>query len=76
MTTQNQVYPFTDEYGYTWIDPSGMFPSLKPPLNKLKCPCFICGRMTARIDIDYQGYFCNSYACNLTIEFQLKEITI
>lgn len=69
MNIDDQVYPFVDEYGYTWMDPSGM---ITP--DKEEGPCFICGRYTNRIDIDYQGYFCDSYACVLTIDFDLRGI--
>lgn len=70
-----RTYPLKDEHGCTWIDPSGFLTPLKEPLDKMKAPCFICSRMTQRIDIDYMGYFCNSYACNLTIERDLKGLS-
>lgn len=63
--TDQLIYPYTDEAGFTWIDRSGM-------LTEEKYPCFMCKRPTTRVDIDFHGYFCNSYACNLQIDQELK----
>lgn len=65
--TSDVVYPYNDDIGYAWVDPSGF-------LSVYKKPCFICQRLTNRLDINFDAFFCNSYACNLTIEFDLKEI--
>jgi hypothetical protein len=74
-TSETMVYPWTDEHGYTWLDPSGFdIDYLKSAALNWPMPCFICNRKTRRIDIDYNGFFCNSYACNLTIELDLKGI--
>ena len=61
------TYPLVDGYGCVWIDPSGFLER-----NGNSESCFICNRKTNRIDIDYHGYFCDSYACNLTIDRNLK----
>lgn len=71
------VYPFIDEYGYVWVDPSGFISKMHIRLfedEQYKAPCFICDRQTSRLDINFEGYFCNSYACNLSIELDLKGV--
>lgn len=71
------VYPYTDEYGYVWVDPSGFISTMHGQLIKdkqFKAPCFTCNRMISRLDINFEGYFCNSYACNLAVEMDLKGI--
>jgi hypothetical protein len=35
-------------------------------------PCFICGLPTARLDINFGAAFCNSQACNKSIEDDLR----
>lgn len=71
MSNRVITYPYTDEQGYTWTDPSGM---ITP--DKESGPCFICRRYTARIDIDYQGYFCGAYPCMLTIDFDMRGFVV
>lgn len=58
-------YPSWDSYGTYWYDPSG-FHSDDPHV------CFICGRPTGRIDIDFHGAFCNSEECNEVIRLDLE----
>ncbi|QBP30991.1 hypothetical protein KNU49_gp063 [Streptomyces phage EGole] len=58
-------YPGRDSYGTYWYDPSG-FHSDDPHV------CFICGRPTGRIDIDFHGAFCNSEECNEVIRIDLE----
>lgn len=58
-------YPHRDGYGTYWYDPSG-FHSDDPHV------CFICGRPTGRIDIDFHGAFCNSEECNEVIRLDLE----
>ncbi len=58
-------YPGRDSYGTYWYDPSG-FHSDDPHV------CFICGRPTGRIDIDFHGAFCNSEECNEVIRQDLE----
>ena len=58
-------YPGRDSYGTYWYDPSG-FHSDEPHV------CFICGRPTGRIDIDFHGAFCNSEECNEVIRLDLE----
>ncbi|AST15432.1 hypothetical protein SEA_SAMISTI12_247 [Streptomyces phage Samisti12] len=60
-------YPGRDSYGTYWYDPSG-FHSDDPHV------CFICGRPTGRIDIDYHGAFCNSEECNEVIRQDLERL--
>lgn len=71
-------YPYMDDVGYTWIDPGGFFLRFlfmgKEAVQK--APCFICNRMTQRIDIDYHGYFCNSWPCIMTIHLELRGLTV
>ena len=77
MNMDELVYPYTDEYGYVWVDPYGFISKMHLKLwedKQYKAPCFICSRMTSRVDIDYNAYFCRSYPCELTIEFDLKGI--
>lgn len=69
MEISEVVYPYTDALGDVWVDPSGL-------LYLTQRKCFICERWTNRMDIDFHGPFCNSYACNLTIELDLKEMTV
>lgn len=59
-------YPSWDSYGTYWYDPSG-FHSDEPHV------CFICGRPTGRIDIDFHGAFCNSEECNEVIRLDLEQ---
>lgn len=72
------VYPYTDEYGYVWVDPSGFISTMHllgfEDGKQFKSPCFICSRMTSRIDINFEGYFCNSYVCNLVVSMDLKGV--
>jgi hypothetical protein len=69
------VYPYVDEYDYTWLDPSGFkhFVELNGEKKYVKSPCFICNRFTYRVDLDYHGIFCNSYVCNLVIQKDLEQ---
>jgi hypothetical protein len=67
MQESEIVYPFKDEYGCTWFNSNSMIPNIAH-----KEPCFICGRPTYTIDVDYHGFFCNSYVCNLVISFDLE----
>ncbi|WNN95561.1 hypothetical protein SEA_WATERMOORE_243 [Streptomyces phage Watermoore] len=60
-------YPGRDSYGTYWYDPSG-FHSDDPHV------CFICGRPTGRIDIDFHGAFCNSEECNEVIRQDLERL--
>lgn len=69
MEISEVVYPYVDDLGDTWVDPSGLV-----FLTQRKC--FICKRWTNRLDMDFDDFFCNSYACNLTIELDLKEMTV
>jgi hypothetical protein len=58
-------YPMTDGYGTYWYDPSGMH-SNEPG------ECFMCKKLTNRIDIDFHGYFCDSDECNEQIRIDLE----
>lgn len=60
-------YPGRDSYGTYWYDPSG-FHSDDPHV------CFICHRPTCRIDIDFDGAFCNSEECNEVIRLDLERL--
>lgn len=68
MVTSEVVYPYIDLQGYMWVDPSGFLLD--------EGSCFICSKEISRVDINFESYFCNSYACNLTIEFALKEMSV
>lgn len=60
---------WTDHLGFKWVskeDSSGMY-SDEP------YPCFMCGKDTHRIDINFQGYFCDSNACNDKIREELEQ---
>lgn len=57
-------YPRVDLQGYYWYDPSGF-------RAETAQPCFLCHDLTFRIDIDFDGYFCNSDPCNAQMEEDL-----
>jgi hypothetical protein len=60
-------YPHKDETGQVWIDPGGM-------LVLKRAPCFWCGRLTRRVDVDFGGPFCNSVTCNAEIAADLLRL--
>lgn len=66
MMAEEFNYPFRDERGTYWYDMSGFAGEIGP--------CFICNRLVDRIDIDYEGNFCNSKECNQFIEDDLNRI--
>ncbi len=71
------TYPYTDEYGYYWYDPSGFRQFIVTETGSrltIQSPCFICHTLTDRIDIDYHGVFCNSEECNKQIDDDLRSI--
>lgn len=70
------TYPYTDEYGYHWYDSSGFRQTISTETGRkpVKSPCFICHKLTDRVDIDYHGMFCNSEECNKQIDEDLRRI--
>lgn len=54
------VFPWTDQYGYVWMDQSAWY-------EEKAEPCFVCKTPTHRLDIDYQGYYCASPECEKEI---------
>lgn len=75
-TSDQRTYPYLDAYGYVWFDPSGFQQHVY--INDTYCPvespCFVCGKLTERVDIDYHGVFCNSEECNEKITRDLEMI--
>jgi hypothetical protein len=61
----DMVFPYTDEYGFVWMDHSGWL------VDKAE-PCFICKTPTKRLDVGYQGHYCNSSQCEETIRKDLE----
>ena len=55
-------FPHTDEDGWVWLDPTGYDcdhnDNHKPGL------CFMCGKKTNRVDVNFMTFFCNSFECN------------
>jgi endogenous inhibitor of DNA gyrase (YacG/DUF329 family) len=74
--TSDITYPYTDGYGYYWYDSSGFRQTVTTEAGSksILSPCFICGKPTDRVDIDYHGIFCNSEACNKQIDDDLRRI--
>lgn len=70
------TYPYTDEYGYYWYDSSGFRQMIGTETGRfpIKSPCFICHKLTDRVDIDYHGMFCNSEECNEHIAEDLRRV--
>jgi len=64
---RHNEYPMRDGYGTYWYDPSGMH-SDEPG------ECFMCRKLTNRIDIDFHGYFCDSEECNEAIRKDLERL--
>lgn len=60
--------PFMDSNDYWWIAPDTF-------ITPYKLPCFICGEDTDRVDINFEGHFCDSEYCNAIIEDDLSEAT-
>lgn len=65
MGMEEQDYPYIDEYGTTWLDRSTM-------KAEYTGPCFYCGALTDRVDINFAAFFCNSPADRAGIESDLR----
>lgn len=50
------------------LDPSGFVGDT--------APCFMCGRLTYRVDLDYEAPFCNSKGCIDAIAEDLRRINL
>lgn len=66
MPVEKRDYPYVDEHGTTWLAPDTL-KSNEPG------PCFYCGVLTDRVDINFAAFFCGSDADEAAIDIDLRK---
>lgn len=63
--TSNADYPYVGDGGTFWLNPSTF-------MDEKGMPCFMCGRPTIWVDIDYGAHYCGTVRCERRIKRGLR----